>query len=178
MPDKYTVLVISNDRVRFTQKIRHSHPWKEVVSQDHSVKHTGHEWFMEGERIDKFDMVICNMPTEDNDDMEMQIDCYKHYLIAPVCYFLSPHDKDDLSHIKDIGDHINFVKYEEDDIPIDKMSQEITDAFNAGKAKYEEILDKEVKPAFSKFDKDNSGAIDKDELAKLSKDLGTELTEE
>jgi hypothetical protein len=61
---KYKVLVISNDRDRFKQKIRHSHPWSDIVSQDHSVTHTGAEWFKEGERIDKFDIVICNMPTE------------------------------------------------------------------------------------------------------------------
>lgn len=36
----------------------------------------------------------------------------------------------------------------------------------------------DVSPAFAKFDKDNSGAIDKEELGLLSKELGTELTED
>jgi Ca2+-binding EF-hand superfamily protein len=43
---------------------------------------------------------------------------------------------------------------------------------------YEEIYEKDLKIAFNKFDKDGSGAIDKDELADLSKELGSELTEE
>lgn len=51
-------------------------------------------------------------------------------------------------------------------------------AFEAGKAKYAEKLEKDVKPAFAKFDKDSSGAIDKEELAALSEELGTKLTEE
>jgi len=39
-------------------------------------------------------------------------------------------------------------------------------------------LEEDVKPAFQKFDKDGSGAIDKNELGQLSKDLGHELTED
>jgi Ca2+-binding EF-hand superfamily protein len=52
-----------------------------------------------------------------------------------------------------------------EDITIDKISKNITDAFNAGKALFEDIVEKQVKPAFAKFDKDDSGAIDKNELA-------------
>jgi len=40
------------------------------------------------------------------------------------------------------------------------------------------VLEDDVKPAFAKFDKDGSGAIDKDELAELSKSLGFELSPE
>lgn len=38
--------------------------------------------------------------------------------------------------------------------------------------------DGDIKKAFDKFDKDNSGAIDKEELGELSKELGFELNEE
>ena len=44
--------------------------------------------------------------------------------------------------------------------------------------KYDEKYENDLKVAFNKFDKDGSGAIDKDELAELSKELGSELTEE
>ena len=39
-------------------------------------------------------------------------------------------------------------------------------------------MENEVKAAFNKFDADGSGAIDRDELAALSKDLGYELNDE
>ena len=38
------------------------------------------------------------------------------------------------------------------------------------------MMENDVKIAFGKFDADNSGSIDKEELAELSKELGTELT--
>jgi len=40
------------------------------------------------------------------------------------------------------------------------------------------MSENEVKTAFAKYDADGSGAIDKEELAELSKELGHELTEE
>ena len=43
---------------------------------------------------------------------------------------------------------------------------------------YEDKYENDLKIAFNKFDKDGSGAIDNDELAELSKELGSELTEE
>ena len=43
---------------------------------------------------------------------------------------------------------------------------------------YDEKFKKDLEIAFNKFDKDGSGSIDKEELANLSKELGSELTEE
>ena len=45
-------------------------------------------------------------------------------------------------------------------------------------SKYDEIYTNEVKSAFDKFDKDGSGAIDKNELSQLSVQLGHPLDEE
>ena len=45
-------------------------------------------------------------------------------------------------------------------------------------AKYDDIYTNEVKTAFNRFDKDGSGAIDKNELAQLSLELGHPLNEE
>lgn len=50
-------------------------------------------------------------------------------------------------------------------------------AFTAALERYNETMENEVKAAFNKFDADGSGAIDKEELAMLSKDLGYELNE-
>jgi len=46
------------------------------------------------------------------------------------------------------------------------------------KKNYEETNANDVEPAFRKFDKDNSGAIDKAELKQLMSDLGVQLTED
>jgi Ca2+-binding EF-hand superfamily protein len=39
-------------------------------------------------------------------------------------------------------------------------------------------MEDDVKPSFAKFDKDGSGAIDREELTQLMKELGQEMTEE
>jgi Ca2+-binding EF-hand superfamily protein len=43
---------------------------------------------------------------------------------------------------------------------------------------YDRKYDDDVKPAFGKFDKDFSGAIDKGELKELSSELGYPLSDE
>lgn len=40
---------------------------------------------------------------------------------------------------------------------------------------YDKINEEDVKPAFNQFDKDGSGAIDREELQELTKILGFEL---
>jgi hypothetical protein len=44
--------------------------------------------------------------------------------------------------------------------------------------RYDQMSANEVRVAFDKYDADGSGAIDKEELALLSKELGNELTDE
>ena len=44
--------------------------------------------------------------------------------------------------------------------------------------KYDQKYEGDVKPAFNKFDKDSSGAIDKNELQQLSSDLGHPLNDD
>jgi Ca2+-binding EF-hand superfamily protein len=58
------------------------------------------------------------------------------------------------------------------------LKQAFNEAVQACIRKYEEMSKNEVKVAFDKYDTDGSGAIDKEELAALSKELGHELTEE
>ncbi len=56
--------------------------------------------------------------------------------------------------------------------------QEIYYCLKCCAAAYDKKFENELKIAFNKFDKDGSGSIDKQELADLSKELGSELTEE
>lgn len=78
--------------------------------------------------------------------------------------------------VKMFGEHVQMIDAVTDVNPFN--GDNIIAAFEAGKVKYAEKLDTDVKPAFAKFDKDNSGAIDKEELGQLSEDLGTKLTED
>ena len=56
------------------------------------------------------------------------------------------------------------------------MVNGITKAVAANILAYDEMRENEVKVAFDKYDADGSGAIDKEELGELSKELGHELT--
>ena len=52
------------------------------------------------------------------------------------------------------------------------------EAFDWANNKFETLSSDVVKKTFDKFDVDGSGAIDKDELAKLSEELGHPLNDE
>jgi Ca2+-binding EF-hand superfamily protein len=55
---------------------------------------------------------------------------------------------------------------------------EIYDCLKDCAKAYDKKFENDLKIAFNKFDKDGSGSIDREELADLSKELGSELTEE
>jgi len=75
------------------------------------------------------------------------------YLVEPQPRFLDFADHEDSAR--------RFVDF------VDKMVR-----------KYDEKYEQEVKPAFAKFDKDGSGAIDKSELSQLSTELGHPLDDD
>lgn len=54
-------------------------------------------------------------------------------------------------------------------------AEELKEQLASLREAYKDIRDKNVEPAFSKFDKDGNGTIDKDELSRLSEDLGQPL---
>ena len=103
----------------------------------------------------------------------MYEDFYQFYSVAPViCWIVGDEITDEYVKLK-FNEQIHCVKHQDYDI-----AGAAVDAINWCKSKYQEVLEKDVKPAFKKFDVDNSGAIDKAELGQLSKDLGYELTSE
>ena len=95
---------------------------------------------------------------ETEDDVEMSEDFYNHYLVAPVVTCIG--NEELAEPIKKFGDHIHFITVSSED----EAEKAMVEAFEHCKTKYASILEKDVKPAFAKFDKDNSGAIDKEEL--------------
>ena len=172
MAQRFKVLVLNHDEDD-EKEYKKATSYNDTISnvfKEHKIKLANNESYQEGKRVDKFDMVIALLKDHDDDDIEMSEDFYNHYLVAPVTYCLALEDKSEFIK-KKFGDHINCMECED---PV----KAIVEAFEAGQKAYAEKFEKDVKTAFAKFDKDNSGAIDREELGQLSKELGTELTEE
>jgi len=60
---------------------------------------------------------------------------------------------------------------------VEKDATSFKEGLDQMKETYNTITEEDVKPAFMKFDTDESGAIDKSELQQLSKALGFPLTD-
>ena len=69
--------------------------------------------------------------------------------------------------------HSQYVFCEADDEVC--IASALMNAYVLAQAKYNELKSTKVEPLFKKYDADNSGAIDKVELASLCKDLGVPL---
>ena len=129
------------------------------------------EQFQEGAREDKYGFVIAYLKGMSADDVEMSEEFYQHYAAAPVIVWIITEDNDELkAKLKEFNANSNTIVGDEDNIK-DAFKQ----AHDWAAAKHESLFKDEVEPAFKKFDKDGSGAIDKDELGQLMKDLGSEL---
>ena len=136
---------------------------------DATIKTSHFESFQEGKRVDKFDIVIMWVPEADEGEIEMSEEFYKHYSIAPVCGWYTR-----------CGDAIKEM-FKSDfcfQEPSDNQKDDLKALIKTLTEKYNKVLEDDVKPAFKKFDKDGSGAIDRTELGQLSKDLGQELSED
>lgn len=109
---------------------------------------------MDGLKFDKFDAVIAYVYDVEKEDIEMKIDFYKYYSIAPVFAAL---------HMEGLEP---WMKSEIDDNTISVVSKEgsqedIKKAVDQCKQLFEKILNEDVNPAFKQFDKDKSGVISK-----------------
>ena len=118
------------------------------------------------------------------DDLEMQKEMYIFYSEVPVCqYFITSEMKNEKEELNKISSFFqsNFkgrVVSDEAYLISPDNAEEFYNGLKKCTETYEEKYENDLKIAFNKFDKDGSGAIDKDELAELSKELGSELTEE
>ena len=113
-------------------------------------------------------------PVEE-EEFEMQQEFLDHYLSAPVAGIFTTCGKQPVpetsvamtakqwlwEHIEPMAAVAELYKACDDLIEI-----------------YKGIEEKDVKPAFAKYDKDGSGAIDKDELSAMSAELGNPLDDE
>lgn len=109
------------------------------------------------------------------DELEMQEEFFEHYLNAPITALFSNQGEVALpDSFKDKVSH----KFHHEGLDLSKL----VDVFSADlvklKATHTQTENDTLKKVFAKYDADESGAIDKEELAKLSADLGHELEED
>ena len=132
------------------------------------------EQFQEGAREDKYGFVIAYLKGMSSDDVEMSEEFYQHYAAAPVIVWIITEESDELSaKLKEFNSNSHSIVGDEENI-----GGAFKQAYDWAVEKHLTLFKDEVEPAFKKFDKDGSGAIDKDELGQLMKDLGNELNEE
>lgn len=151
------------------QKVLKDHPLVKFIT-------TSNDAFLEGKCQDTYDFTCLLFGDNlDVDELELKNELLTYYGHVPVTWwFVSADSKDKTDEEKEpIFKYFssNFAKY------LLRLEPDMIDYKNAGEAaqgfaesmekmieKYDQKYEEDVKPAFSKFDKDSSGAIDKGEL--------------
>lgn len=103
----------------------------------------------------------------------MQADFWSTYSIAPVFSILHNNTSADWINEK-LSDSAICVKSSKSE----NYVEDLKSAYDQSVALFVKKLEEDVRPAFQKFDKDGSGAIDRGELQALMKDLGQELDDD
>lgn len=137
-------------------------------SHGFQFKKTKFDDFTEGKRVDKYDIVLVYGPENSKDDIEMQDEIFKHYGIAPIVV-VAVDNIDDNDFLQQFFG-ANATQFKDG-----QQTEAVLVGLKAAQERYNQVLQNDVIPAFNKFDKDGSGAIDKSELAGLMSSLGTEI---
>lgn len=141
---------------------------KAIPKEGYSYQLTNFNKFTDGSRHIDFDIVLVYAPKSSSDDFEMQDELFKYYTVAPVVAVINDGPAEYFS--TQFGNGTIVAKPGEDDetdfVAIDGVLEQ-------AKAYYAKLVEEDVKPAFAKFDKDGSGAIDRNELGELMKTLGS-----
>ena len=174
MPSHKILVCLHDDAQRYhVEKLAEQLALEEMLGKFKFV-FQNFEKFQEGNKADKFDQVIIWTVKTERDDIEMSLDFYQYYSEAPVvAIIVSDGDEGEIKDSLKNQEMLFFLADEEE-----HEADTLRDALSANRARYDVIFEQQVKEAFQKFDKDGSGAIDRNELAQLSKELGHELTEE
>ena len=142
--------------------------------------YTDYDTFKEGSTVDTFDCIVFSFYEEVTaDDVEMYEDIFQHYGTTPIFAFVGQ-KVDDENELKAAVQKFNanaqfyFFEGEEKQAQADTFLTAIKGCEAQKNTMYKEV----VCPAFAKYDKDGSNAIDREELTAIMKDLGSELTDE
>jgi len=150
---------------------------KAALGDDWKMKVTDTDLFEAGQKVDTYAAVLFITKYTYLTEGQAMVD---HYSAAPVVYFCDRcyaswygeetyEEWRDLARRDQLAGHTSAkVEYYEKHERSEKFAAAITWC----KEQYAEVLKNDVKPAFAKFDKDGSGAIDKTELSQLMADLG------
>ena len=143
------------------------------------LKTTTYDQFQEGTKKASYDYVIATIFSADvsADDVEMQEDVYNYYSSAPVFCWVLPAG-DEAEALKALFNKMHpkshCIVFEGDDK--EAQAKGVLQALEWAESQYNTLSNDTVKKVFDTYDKDGSGAIDAEELQKLSEELGRPLT--
>ena len=102
----------------------------------------------------------------------MQEEYYNYYASAPVFVWLAPEGEGLKDYFEKTHPLSHVMFYQGDD-----KASALVEALEWAENKYNSLSNEIVKQTFDTYDADGSGTIDKNELAKLSKELGHSLSD-
>ena len=144
---------------------------------------TSSSTFETGKKKTTFDFVIApffNMKGDVSESDFAQFtdakEYFENYAKAPIFVFVVPQ-------MESLGDFKVLLKGTVDNSELvviegntrEARAKAVLEGYKIAKKKYDHLKEKVVTPQFKKYDEDGSGAIDKQELSKLCKDLGQPL---
>ena len=153
------------------------------------MKCTTYEHFLDGEKIDNFDIVLLVfLSTMSSDELEKRKDYYDYYTQVPIVHFAyaqKANDEKDMKGVKSYlhktcekrlfeAEGIKFTDLNEIGSCVGKLALTLDDL----KTYKEKMFKEMVLPAFEKFDKAGNNRIDLHELGLLLAQLGQPLTKE
>ena len=172
-----------------------NHPLRKILDSERfaneagklcKVKTTDYDSYMDGKKKTSFDAVLLTFFKDVSaDDIEMKEEYYDEYTQAPIVAYAvctQDNEEEEIENVSKVlkakvGNRlISPEPYVFEDLKdtiagADKFGETLKDLFD----KYESMKNGSVKEAFSKFDKDGSGAIDINELQGLMELLGCKL---
>ena len=176
MSSRKVLVIIPNDTVM--EKFKKLNGFFSSVFKNFQLKATSNDEFLEGKLIATFDFaVILNEDNIDEEEFEMQREFLEHYLTCPISASFTTYGT---KLPEDLSSKLTQATSIDEDMTgrEQEVLVQLAELCSQCSAIQDSMDEGKVKEAFNKFDKDGSGAIDRDELAQVSAELGQPLSEE